>query len=44
MEANNTESGSTNGTRLGILKSKNLTMRIKSKSLPANSEMNSQTV
>jgi hypothetical protein len=44
MEANNTDKGKTKGMILGIEKSKNLTTMIKSKSLPANSVMNSQTV
>ena len=43
MDANSTESGSTNGIILGILKSKNLRIIIKSKSFPANSEMKSHT-
>lgn len=44
MEANNTDKGSTKGTIRGIENNKNLTTRRKSKSLPASSEMNNQTV
>lgn len=44
IEANNTESGSTNGTTLGILYSKNFSITIVSKSFPANSAMNNQIV
>lgn len=44
MEASSTDKGNTSGTKLGILNSKNLTINIKSRSLPANSEMKSQTV
>jgi len=43
IEAKSTESGNTKGTTLGDAKSKNLITEIKSKSLPANSEMKSQT-
>lgn len=43
MEANNTDKGKTSGIILGILKSKNFRIIKKSKSLPANSEMKSQT-
>ncbi len=44
MEDNNTESGRTNGMILGIENNKNFTTNKKSKSLPASSEMNNQTV
>ena len=44
MEASNIESGKTKGTILGIENAKNLIIINKSKSLPANSDMNSQTV
>ena len=44
MEANNTESGNTIGTNLGIAKRRNFKIIMKSKSFPANSEINSQTV
>ena len=44
IEANNTESGSTKGTTLGILKTKNFKITIVSKSFPANSAMNNQIV
>jgi len=43
MEANNTDKGSTKGTTLGILKSKNLPIMKRSKSFPANSDIKSQT-
>ena len=44
MDANRIERGNTNGTILGIEKVKNFTINKKSKSLPANSEIKSQTV
>jgi hypothetical protein len=44
MEANNTDRGSTKGTIRGIEKVKNFKIIIKSKSLPANSDINNQTV
>ncbi len=44
MDANTTESGSTNGIILGNEKSKNFITVKKSRSLPANSAINSQTV
>ena len=44
MEDNNIESGNTNGTILGIEKPRNLKTMIRSKSFPANSDMNNQTV
>lgn len=44
IEANNTDKGKTNGIILGIENNKNFTTIKKSKSLPANSEMNNQTV
>ena len=44
MEDNNTESGNTKGTILGIENNKNFITSKKSKSLPASSEMKSQTV
>ena len=43
MDANNTESGNAMGTKLGILKSKNLRIKNKSKSFPANSPINNHT-
>ena len=43
MEANTTDKGKTSGIILGILNKRNFKIMIKSKSLPANSEMNSQT-
>jgi hypothetical protein len=42
MEANKTDSGKTKGIILGIENNKNLTIIMKSKSLPANSPMKSQ--
>ena len=42
MDANKTESGKTKGIILGIENNKNLTIIMKSKSLPANSPMKSQ--
>ena len=44
MEANSTESGKTMGIIRGMAKIKNLMTISVSKSLPANSEMNNQTV
>jgi hypothetical protein len=44
MDANKTDSGKTSGIILGIEKSRNFTTRIKSRSLPASSEINNQTV
>ena len=44
MEANSTESGNTKGIILGIEYSKNCTTIKKLKSLPANSDINNQTV
>lgn len=44
MDANKTDSGKTNGIIRGIEKSRNFTTNIKSKSLPASSEIKSQTV
>ena len=44
IEANNTESGKTKGTTLGILNNKNFKITIVSKSFPANSAMKSQMV
>jgi hypothetical protein len=44
IEASKTDNGKTNGIILGIEKSRNFTTKIKSKSLPANSEIKSQTV
>ena len=44
MEASKMESGKTSGIILGIENKRNFTTKIKSKSLPANSEINSQTV
>lgn len=44
MDANKTDSGKTKGIILGIENNKNLTIIIKSKSLPANSVIKSQTV
>jgi hypothetical protein len=44
MDAKSTESGSTKGIILGIENSKNFITNIKSRSLPANSEINNQTV
>ena len=38
------DNGNTIGTMLGIEKSRNLTISIKSKSFPANSDIKSQTV
>lgn len=42
IDANNTESGKANGTKLGILKIKNFKIKETSKSLPANSPINNQ--
>jgi hypothetical protein len=44
MDAKSIESGKTNGTNLGIENSKNFKTIEVSKSLPANSAINSQTV
>jgi hypothetical protein len=44
MEDKSTDKGKTKGIIRGIEKPKNLTIINKSKSLPANSDMNSQTV
>ena len=44
MEANKTDKGSTSGIMRGIEKSRNFTTNIKSRSLPANSDINSHTV
>ena len=44
MDASKTDSGNTSGTMRGIEKSRNFKTEIKSRSLPANSEINSQTV
>ena len=44
MDAKTTERGNAIGTKLGILNNKNFNIKLKSKSLPANSEMNNQTV
>ncbi len=44
IEANKTDNGRTKGIILGIEKSKNLIIIIKSKSFPANSVIKSQTV
>jgi len=44
MEANRTERGKTRGTILGMEYIKNFTIRIKSRSFPANSAIKSQTV
>jgi hypothetical protein len=44
MEDNKTESGNTNGTIRGIENKRNFKTSIKSKSLPASSEINNQTV
>ena len=44
IDANNTDSGKTKGIIRGIEKPKNLIIITKSKSLPANSDINSQTV
>ena len=44
MEAKSTVSGNTKGIILGIAKSRNLIIREKSKSLPANSVIKSQTL
>ena len=44
MEANNTDKGSTKGIIRGIENNKNLITIIKSKSLPASSAINNQTV
>lgn len=44
IEANKTDSGKTKGIILGIEKSRNLIIIIKSKSFPANSVIKSQTV
>jgi hypothetical protein len=44
MEANSMESGNTNGTIRGIENAKNLMIITRSKSLPASSDMNNQTV
>ena len=38
------DSGSTNGTKLGIFNKRNLPIRSMSKSFPANSDIKSQTV
>jgi hypothetical protein len=43
IEDNKTDKGSTKGTTLGILKSKNLPIMNRSKSFPASSDINSQT-
>jgi hypothetical protein len=44
MEASKTDSGKTNGIILGIEKRRNFTTNIKSRSLPASSEIKSHTV
>ena len=44
MEANSTERGSTSGTILGVANKRNFKTETKSKSFPASSEINSQTV
>ena len=44
MEANSIESGNTNGTIRGMENARNLIIINRSKSLPANSDMNNQTV
>lgn len=44
IEANKIDNGKTNGTIRGIEKSKNFNTDVKSRSFPANSEINSQTV
>lgn len=44
MDAKSMESGKTRGIILGIENSKNFKTNIKSKSFPANSAMNNQTV
>ena len=44
IDASKTERGKTSGMILGMEKSKNLRIIIKSRSLPANSVMKSQTV
>ena len=44
MDANKMESGNTNGTTFGIEYIKNFKIKMKSKSLPANSAIKSQTV
>ena len=43
IDANNTESGNTNGINLGIAKTRNFIIIIKSNPLPASSEINSHT-
>jgi hypothetical protein len=43
MEANKMDNGNTSGIILGILNNRNFKIIMKSKSLPANSEINSQT-
>ena len=43
MEANKTDNGNTSGIILGILNKRNFKIIMKSKSFPANSEINSQT-
>ncbi len=44
MEANKTDSGKTKGIILGIENNKNLSTKPKSKSFPASSAINNQTV
>ena len=44
MDASKTDRGSTSGNKLGILNSKNFRIKKTSKSLPASSEINNQTV
>jgi len=44
MDASKTDNGKTSGMILGIEKSRNFTTSIRSKSLPASSEINSHTV
>lgn len=44
MEASKIDNGNTSGTIRGIAKAKNLITITRSKSLPANSDINNQTV
>ena len=44
IDANNTDSGRTRGTTRGMANKRNLITEIKSKSFPANTAINNQTV